>query len=82
MQQLCEGSDRVVLTVRLTRDGHREWLDYTGKVALVFYERGCWWGRRSASSERFSFSTYECAALDYVLDPTIRELRDTLRTDL
>lgn len=37
--------DRLQVTFRFTRSGEREWLDSTGRIALVFFEHGSWWFR-------------------------------------
>ena len=45
MHALTPESDRMVLTVRMCKDGNREWLSSDGRIALVFFERGKWWAR-------------------------------------
>lgn len=52
MRPLSTVSDRMLLTVRMASDGHREWLSDDGRIALVFYEAGSWWSRPSASAPR------------------------------
>lgn len=59
-------TDRVTLTVRLCADGTREWLDPSGKVALIFFEKGKWWYRQSPSHSRWEADS-ESDALDGLL---------------
>lgn len=63
VRPLAFDSDRAVLTVRLTSDGHREWLDASGKIALIFFEHGKWWVRESNRHSRIECSG-ELEALD------------------
>jgi hypothetical protein len=67
-------SDRVALAVRMTRDNHREWLDASGTIALVFHEKGKWWGRLSPWHLRHAFAT-EQEALDFVLNDFLFDVR-------
>ena len=39
------------LTVRVSSDGHREYRDSRGRVALAFFEHGKWWARVNTASD-------------------------------
>jgi hypothetical protein len=74
-------SDRLTLTVRWTRDGHREWLDAEGTTALVWREGGRWLSRPDAGTPPTGHFT-EPEALSALLDEPLRELRDRARPEL
>lgn len=78
LQPLQDQSDRISLTVRVCRDGQREWLSADDKTALVFFEAGCWWSRKSAASERFQHNN-ELAALNTLLEAPLLALRQDTR---
>lgn len=74
LQPLTSESDRVVLTVRMSSDGKREWLDASGRVALVFFERGFWWARESDRHSRHKCVS-ELDALNALLTNRLRQVR-------
>lgn len=78
LRTLQAGSDRLSLTVRLCRDGTREWLSTSGSIALVFFERGHWWSRASATSGRTQHDS-EMEALDALLAEPLLTLRLSTR---
>lgn len=78
---ISENSDRIALTCRMTADNHREWLDSTGTVALVYHERGYWYARKNEFGRRACYET-EMGALSHLLDEPLCELRDSRRDDL
>lgn len=86
MLDLSPESDRMILTVRMCKDGNREWLSSDGKLALVFFEKGKWYARGYLSYEPFdskprrSFDS-EKEALDYQLTDPLEHLRSR-RKDL
>ena len=89
MKQLHPDSDRVLLTVRIDRAGEREWCDEYGTTALIWRERHgerLWFARRVFDSSGFREESVhrdtEREALDWLLNPELTELRDTLRPEL
>lgn len=74
MRPLHDQSDRLLLTVRVSSDGHREWLNHRGTTALVYFERGSWWARRNDKETAREYPS-EMAALDALIDEPARELR-------
>ena len=68
-------SDRVALTVRICSDGNREWLDASGRIALVFFENGYWWARESNKNVSRICCDSEKEALDTVLFHRLVEIR-------
>lgn len=78
---ISDFSDRLGLTVRMCKDGNREWLAANGKFAVVFFERGFWIGRR-VKGERKDDCLTEMEALTFVLDEDLMNLRNERRKDL
>jgi hypothetical protein len=77
VKEVSHTSDRVALTVRFASSGHREWRDASGRIALVFFEHGKWWARHSDRHDRHECSS-EQEGLDYLLNDTLKELRQEL----
>ena len=75
---LTPDSDRMKLTVRITADGRREWLDHRGTIALVYYERGYWHAR----PDSFTPATRhldEASALNTALNDMLFAIRSNAR---
>lgn len=71
LQPIAEGSDRLLLSVRITRTGHLEWLDDSGTVALVYFEAGEWHSRPNERSSTTRHSTMEEALNALLLAPCL-----------
>lgn len=67
-------SDRTVLTVRICSDGNREWLDSSGRIALIFCEKSQWWARESNQHPRVLCHS-EIEAFDSLLKNRLAEIR-------
>jgi transcriptional/translational regulatory protein YebC/TACO1 len=80
MEPLSDNSDRLLLTVRICRDGNREWLDNFGRVALVFFEKGKWQSRPNNRTP-FTFHNSEQEALDALLNDDLRKLRSKFKSE-
>lgn len=71
LQTIAEGSDRLRLSVRITRDGHLEWLDDSGTVALVYYEGDQWHSRPNEYSGTTKHATMDEALKQLLLAPCL-----------
>lgn len=71
LQPIAEGSDRLLLSVRITRTGHLEWMDDSGTVALVYFERGQWHSRPGERGGTTQHDTMEEALNKLLLGPCL-----------
>jgi hypothetical protein len=71
LQPIAEGSDRLLLSVRITRTGHLEWMDDSGTVALVSFEGGKWMSRPNEGRWTGRHDTMEEALNALLLGPCL-----------
>jgi hypothetical protein len=73
LQPIAEGSDRLLLSVRITRTGHLEWMDDSGTVALVYHEGGRWHARPNPNlgAPLTHHDTMEAALQQLLLGPCL-----------
>lgn len=69
------GSDSIDITVRLDRNGNREWRDPGTFSSVVFYEGGKWFACPDEYTPAKTFSD-ELSALDYVLQQPCAKARE------
>ncbi len=82
MFPLSKDSDKIILTLRMTKDGKREWLDAPGRTPLIFPEKDYWLARKSAHDLGTKMFLTEQEAMDYLFNPIIEELRDKVAAKL